>query len=109
MNAARWPTMRSRRSCSDLDETVRIAAAKVLGNRCNPRAIAYLHGAFGRSGPAVRVVVADSLQRCGVALDKVLAHSEEVRRMHALEKLGSTSSAWRTASTRELGAARTAR
>ncbi len=88
---------------SDLDESVRIAAARVLGDRCNPRSIAYLQGAFSRSGPAVRAQLGASLARCGQPLQQVLARAEEVRRMHALEKLGSNIPAWRAAAARELG------
>jgi HEAT repeat protein len=87
----------------DLDETVRIAAARVLGGRCNPRSTAYLHGAFSRSGPAVRAEVASSLGKCGVTLEQVLNHAEQARRLHALDKLGSVIPAWRAAGARELG------
>ncbi len=82
---------------------MRIAAARVLGGRCNPRAIAYLHGAFSRGGPAVRMEVAAALERCGVGTEQLLAHAEEVRRLHALEKLGSTVPSWRAGAARELG------
>ena len=88
---------------SDLDESVRIASARVLGDRCNERSIAYLHGALSRSGPAVREEVSAALVKCGVPLERQLARAEQVRRMRALEKLSATNSAWRTMAARELG------
>ncbi len=90
-------------SLSDLDETVRIAAARVLGARCNERSIAYLHGAFARSGPPVRMAVAEALERCGVPREKQLAHEEQTRRARALERLGGAVSAWRAAGAHDLG------
>jgi HEAT repeat protein len=88
---------------SDHDEALRLAAAKVLGQRCGERPIAYLEGAFQRSGALGRPVIAEALGQCGLGLDKLLAHTEEVRRARAQERLGGSSSGLRVWAARELG------
>ena len=88
---------------SDLDEGVRIAAAAALGQRCGPRPIAWLEGAFGRSGRAARAAIASALLGCGVQPAQLFGHAEEVRRRKAVGRLEGTNSAQRSWSARELG------
>lgn len=88
---------------ADPDDGVRIAAARTLGERCDGRNVAFLHGAMGRSGAVVREAVAAALGQCGLGPAQVLQKSEELRRRRALDRLVAPNSAQRASAARELG------
>ena len=88
---------------SDRDEGVRIAAAGVLGQRCGPRPIAYLEGAFGRGGSSARAAIAGALLACGVQPAQLFGRVEHARRRKAEGRLDGTNSAQRAWAARELG------
>ena len=78
---------------SDLDESVQTAAAVALGKRCGERPVAYLQGAFNRSGASARAAISESLIACGVTPAQLFKRAEEIRRLRAVDWLSSTSSA----------------
>lgn len=88
---------------ADPDDGVRSAAARTLGERCNERTVAWLHGAMGRSGAVVREVVAQSLCNCGLSIPQILRKVEELRRRRALDRISALNGAQRASAVRELG------
>jgi len=87
----------------DPDDSVRLAAARALSQKCGERGEAYLRIAFARSDAQVRGQLIESLQACGKPPEDTLAREEAERRRKALALLENPIAAQRARGAHELG------
>jgi hypothetical protein len=87
----------------DPDDSVRLAAARALSQKCGERGDAYLRMAFSRSDAEVRAQIIDSLRICGKTPEETLAKEEAERRRKAMKLLDDPAAAQRARGAHELG------